>query len=221
VTRDGRTLDVWVTLTALVDDANVPVAVAATEHDITERNRATERLLFANRALKALNRWHQTCLNLTDPDAQIVEACRTLVEESGYSAAWVGRIGENPARTIIPLHWAGVAKDKVGPARTALALAKLAREPIESALASGHPVAVRHSPTGPENQALRADAPKLPYGSFLVLPLILEDIPLGVLVIDALEPGAFEAQEVETLADLAENMARTLGSIWKRLGTPG
>ena len=35
MTRDGRTLDVWITLTALVDDANHPVGIATTERDVT------------------------------------------------------------------------------------------------------------------------------------------------------------------------------------------
>jgi PAS domain S-box-containing protein len=44
VTRDGRILHVWVTLTVLWDDAGRPVGVATTERDITERKRAeTER----------------------------------------------------------------------------------------------------------------------------------------------------------------------------------
>jgi two-component system CheB/CheR fusion protein len=35
VTRDGKVLDIWLTLTALVNDANQPVGVATTERDIT------------------------------------------------------------------------------------------------------------------------------------------------------------------------------------------
>ena len=37
LTKDGRTLDIWMTVTTLKDDSGQPVAVASTERDISER----------------------------------------------------------------------------------------------------------------------------------------------------------------------------------------
>jgi two-component system CheB/CheR fusion protein len=39
-TKDGRIIDVWLTVTMLLDDKGNPVAIATTERDITERNQA-------------------------------------------------------------------------------------------------------------------------------------------------------------------------------------
>jgi len=54
VTKDGRRLDVWLTVTKLVDETGKVIGIASTERDITERRRAEEalkitkdRLLFA------------------------------------------------------------------------------------------------------------------------------------------------------------------------------
>ena len=44
VTKDGRVLDVWMTVTKLADDAGKPIGIASTERDITERKRAEEAL---------------------------------------------------------------------------------------------------------------------------------------------------------------------------------
>ena len=44
VTKDGRILDVWMTVTKLVDDAGKPISIASTERDITGRKRAEESL---------------------------------------------------------------------------------------------------------------------------------------------------------------------------------
>jgi len=44
VTKDGRVLDVWLTVTALVDHAGRITEVATTERDVTERKRAEEEL---------------------------------------------------------------------------------------------------------------------------------------------------------------------------------
>ncbi|MHC4166957.1 MAG: PAS domain-containing sensor histidine kinase [Planctomycetota bacterium] len=45
LTKDGRLIDVWITVTTLTDKAGNPVAVATTERDITERKRMERDLL--------------------------------------------------------------------------------------------------------------------------------------------------------------------------------
>jgi PAS domain S-box-containing protein len=51
-TKDGRILDVWLTLTALTDETGKPTAVATTERDITERKRAEQRIRGLNAELQ-------------------------------------------------------------------------------------------------------------------------------------------------------------------------
>jgi PAS domain S-box-containing protein len=49
VAKDGRILDVWLTITLLTDEKGKPVAIVTTERDITERKRTEEKLiLFRN-----------------------------------------------------------------------------------------------------------------------------------------------------------------------------
>jgi len=43
VTKDGRVLDVWLTVTKLMDDAGKPIGIASTERDITARKREAEK----------------------------------------------------------------------------------------------------------------------------------------------------------------------------------
>jgi PAS domain S-box-containing protein len=52
VTRDGRTLNVWLTVTKLANDAGETVAIATTERDITKRRRAEEELVRLSNAVK-------------------------------------------------------------------------------------------------------------------------------------------------------------------------
>ena len=54
VTKDGRTLDVWLTLTMLRDEAGRPIAVATTERDVTERNRIERELRETEQRLRSL-----------------------------------------------------------------------------------------------------------------------------------------------------------------------
>jgi signal transduction histidine kinase len=45
VAKDGRIVEVWLTITILTDDAGKPTFVATTERDITERKRLEEEML--------------------------------------------------------------------------------------------------------------------------------------------------------------------------------
>ncbi len=44
VTKDGRVLDVWLTVTKVLDDAGKPIGIASTERDITERKKLDKLL---------------------------------------------------------------------------------------------------------------------------------------------------------------------------------
>ena len=52
LTKDGRILDVWLTVTKLVDDTGKPIGIASTERDITERKRAEAEVRKLNAELE-------------------------------------------------------------------------------------------------------------------------------------------------------------------------
>ncbi len=55
VTRDNRILDIWLTVTKLVDDTGKPIGIASTERDITERKQAEKALQESLEDLKRSN----------------------------------------------------------------------------------------------------------------------------------------------------------------------
>ena len=54
LTKDGRLIDVWLTVTKLADDAGKVIGIASTERDITERKRKEEALRETNKYLDTL-----------------------------------------------------------------------------------------------------------------------------------------------------------------------
>jgi two-component system, chemotaxis family, CheB/CheR fusion protein len=208
VRSDGQILDVWVTLTALVDEANQPVGIATTERDVTDRRQAQLRVDFENRALKAISFWYKTLLEHPQNAALSNEACRILAEDVGYRMAWIGRIEKNQANNISPAAWAGLAADDLDAKQMVRALANQNQMPVERALSSRRPFPIRHIPTNSEAAALRADALQGRYSSLIALPLIHRNELIGVLVIYAVEPEAFMDSEVDVLMRLSESIAQ-------------
>jgi two-component system CheB/CheR fusion protein len=80
-TKDGRLLDVWLTITKLVDDKGGPVAVATTERDITERKRAEAEV----RRLATVVKDSNDAITVQDLDGKIIAWNRGAAKMYGYS----------------------------------------------------------------------------------------------------------------------------------------
>jgi two-component system CheB/CheR fusion protein len=88
ITKDGRRVDVTVTSTVLLDERGRPVAIATTEHDITERKQAQVRLEAEVARQTAILREQQERLRaiLNSPDDAIITCDREGIIESVNSA---------------------------------------------------------------------------------------------------------------------------------------
>ncbi len=90
VTKDGRILDVWLTTTLLTDDKGKPVAIATTERDITDRNKAEaalkEKLEDMARLATVVSDSNDAVI-LSDLDGKITAWNKGAKETYGYSEA--------------------------------------------------------------------------------------------------------------------------------------
>ena len=83
VTKDGRILDVWMTVTKLVDDAGKPVGIASTERDITGRKRVEDVLRESEQKYRNLvDNANEAILVVQEGTVKFVN--RRAVEVAGY-----------------------------------------------------------------------------------------------------------------------------------------
>lgn len=74
VTKDGRTLDVWLTVTKLVDDAGKTVGIATTERDITERKKIQQEIEEARLYAEGIIETMREALIVLSPDLKVLSA---------------------------------------------------------------------------------------------------------------------------------------------------
>ena len=96
LTKDGRSVDVWITVSAMLDDAGVPYAISTTERDMAERKMAdaARKTVAEAEARQAGKRYAQ----LTSREREILVL---LVEGSANASSRqiAGKLGISP-RTI-------------------------------------------------------------------------------------------------------------------------
>lgn len=158
--------------------------------DITERRKAEARIGQLVRIYAVLSNVNQAIVRLRDEEAVCRETCRIAVEDGGFVAAWVG-LGADPGGALRRVgSWAGSAAG-IGSDLEGKTLAPLARE----ALRTGRPAVVDGAPEGEGRGRLD--------GAAAALPIAVDGVPAGALVLLSGERRPFDDAEMRLLEEMA------------------
>jgi len=100
VTKDGRILDVWMTVTKLVDKAGKPIGIASTERDTSALKREAEKLRQSNEYLENLIDHANAPIIVWDPQFRITRFNSAFEAMSGRRAGEV--VGKSLALLFPP-----------------------------------------------------------------------------------------------------------------------
>jgi len=89
VTKNGRILDVWLTMTKVLDVAGKPIGIASTERDITERKKAEAELRETAEYLHNLIDYANAPIVVWDPQFKITRFNHAFEKLTGRSTAKV------------------------------------------------------------------------------------------------------------------------------------
>jgi PAS domain S-box-containing protein len=179
----------------------------ASNRDFTDRKRVERDLRKANRALRVLSECGQNMVRATDEETFLSEATKVIVHSGGYRLAWVGFVHENEEKRVRPVAQAGFEEGYLETVKITWDDSLLGKGPTGTAIRTGMPSICKSLLTDSRFAPWRGEAQKRGYASAIALPLTAGGRVFGALNIYAVEPDAFDSEEVSLLKELADELS--------------
>ena len=205
--RDGQRRNLAVTVGVLQSPHGAHLHV--THLDITARKRAENEQRRLTRALRLLSDCNRVLIRATDERQLLEDCCRLVVDsDARLLMGWIGIPKQDAERSVEPIARAGHDEGYLDSVAVSWDESRAAgRGPGGMAIRSGTTQIRRDIGNDPQMLPWRAAAREHGYRSCIALPIVTDDVVLGVLILYSSDPQAFGADEAALLEELAGNMA--------------
>jgi diguanylate cyclase (GGDEF)-like protein/PAS domain S-box-containing protein len=192
------------------------IGTASIGEDITEQKRAETGIKRLNRVYAVLSGITTLIVRVRDRDELFREACRIAVESGQFPLAWVA-VPDPRDQRVKAVAWAGDERGFVQLTRPTVG-AKGQGKPGLGAQAMEKRIPVVCNDIESDGSAMRYPEGALErgYRSAVALPLVVDDMAIGALVLYAAEAGFFDDQEMQLLQELARDISFAINHIDKQ-----
>ena len=185
--------------------------------DITERKEAEAKIIRLNRVYAMLSGTNSLIVRARDKIELFKEACRIAVDHGHFKMAWIGLVDEH-APIIVPVASAGMPEEFIGLIENRFLLRKGAHSLGTGSAAraiSDKKAVVFNEIIGDITVLLAAERLEHGIGSMAILPLLVSGEAVGVFALYSAEDDFFDAEEIQLLQDLADDIAFAIDYIAK------
>ena len=169
-----------------------------------------------NRALRLHSSCNIALVHAKDEGALLDDVCRLVVTTGGYRLAWVGFAEDDAQKSVRPASQHGFEDGYLESAAISWDDVERGRGPVGSAIRSGAVQISRNIPGDAAMAPWRDAALRHGYQSCIAIPLADKQRVFGALTIYSAESGAFHAEEVELLQEIAADLAFGLETLRMR-----
>jgi PAS domain S-box-containing protein len=178
--------------------------------DVTERERARQRLALAQRLFAALSEVNETIVRVRERDELFREVCRIAVERLGFLLASVGLVDAGRL-AVVPHVYAGPSSGVLRGYRLPLDPADpLSNTVTASAVRTRRAAVANDVDADPSKAAARPIRARVGSRSTAAFPLFQAGEVIGALTVHAAEVDFFEASVVELLTRMADDISFAL-----------
>ncbi len=172
-----------------------------------ERVRRTEELERLNRVLRTLGLASQELIRADNETALLQSFCSIVVEQGAFLGAWVGYRDDDPPGTIRPIAWAGPVEQYLKEISLSwLDPARGSAGPGGTSIREGRTV-VGKDVAADATLAWRSEMLAQGFRALAALPLTIDGLAFGTLVIYAGDARSFAPDELALLEELASDLA--------------
>jgi len=181
--------------------------------DVTKRVQAEEEAKRATSALRTLSRVNQLLIHATHADELLKQAMEAIIQEGGYSIAFIGVPVHDEERSVKVGPYAGKQDFDFSGYQVSWADVPEGCGPTGTALRENR-IVVSHNPqSDPKMAVFHALAERNRTRSVISLPLRVQENIYSALTLVAKEENAFTGREFDLLSEVAANLSYGLTSI--------
>ena len=211
-TKDGRLLNVSVSVSPIKDGAGNLIGASKIARDITLEKIHEREIARLIRLYAALSQVNQAIVVARDRDALFAKICRALVEHGGFQLAWVGLLNSSTQRVLPVSQWG----DKLGYVTHSEVYADDRPEgqgPVGTAVREGRTYVCNDFAADPRTLPWREAAERAGYRSSAALPIRQEGAVCGSINVYASEIGYFKDREIALLEEAAGDVSFGLDNL--------
>lgn len=184
--------------------------------DITARKQVEKHLQKVRRAKDALSKCNQALIRATDEASLLQQVCDVIVQDAGYVLCWVGRAEHDETKSVTVLAQSGLGADYLDNLHITWDDSERGRGPTGTCIRTMRVVTAADIAVDTAMAPWRQEALGHGYASSLAIPVMLGTETAGALMIYATEADAFQAEEMELLTELANDLAYGVSALRTR-----
>lgn len=189
--------------------------ISTVGRDITQRKEFEVRIKRLNQLYTVLSNINTTIVRVREEAELFREACRIAVEHGRFIFGWIGKLDAD-SQQVTPVAQAGSDDGYLAQINlTARADVPGCCVLTAQALTEAKPAICNDIASDERMAECSKAALSRGYRSAVVLPLMLEDKPVGVFVLYAAEPDVFDDEEMRLLIEIVGDISFAIDNIKK------
>ncbi len=181
--------------------------------DITERKRAEEQILKANRVYAVISQINQAIVRISSEDKLFEEVCRIAIDFGKFQMAWIELVDEE-TKIVKPITFSGVEDGYLTKIKKiSISDVPEGRGPTGTAIREGKHFICDDIENDPCMAAWKDEALKRGYRSSIALPIKLFGKVIGAFSLYAPTTHFFDQKEIDLLDEVVNDISFALESI--------
>lgn len=174
---------------------------------MTDAHTGPQRVQRLNRMYRTISRCNHYLIRAEDEQTLAQNFCSVMVVEGGFRMAWVGYAGNDEARSIHPIAYAGFESGYLENLNLTWADTDRGSGPGARSIREQAIQVTRDIANDPRFVFWREDATKRGYASSIALPLKIGAGTIGFLGVYSERKDAFDEEEIGLLTEAADDLA--------------